>query len=416
MNIRRILEERETSMLDSTEKLIRNVAEKAAIDKEQVDNLLRINHEYVFTIKLKSGKQYEAFRVQHNNSRGPYKGGIRFHPNVSLDEVRALAILMTFKNAAVGVPFGGAKGGIVVDPQTLQRDELEELSREYVRHLVEHIGPDLDIPAPDVNTNPQIIDWMVDEYEHLTGDKSRASFTGKSYENDGSLGRPEATGRGGVIVLRELLKLYEPTRSSFSYALQGFGNVGSYFALTAEQEQTGWQCIMAADSRGAIYALDGLDIENLVRIKKEANSLLTAAHAPTVTSLSSEALISAQADVMVLAALQEAITMTNVSTVRARYILELANGPVDEDACEVLRSKGTIIIPDILANAGGVIVSYLEWLQNQDSEQWSLERVNEQLQQYLVTATKEIYQTAMDSGITLKEAAVLKGLSALNSK
>jgi glutamate dehydrogenase/leucine dehydrogenase len=388
-------------MLDSTKKLIRNVAEKADIDKSLVYSLLHINNEYAFTIALKSGKQYEAFRVQHNNSRGPYKGGIRFHPSVSLDEVRALAILMSFKNAAVGVPFGGAKGGIAVDPGTLQQDELEELSREYVRHLVEHIGPDIDIPAPDVSTNPQIIDWMVDEYEHLTGDKSHASFTGKSYEHGGSLGRPEATGRGGVIVLRELLKLYEPTRSSLNYALQGFGNVGSYFALTAKQEQAGWQCIVAADSSGAIYAPDGLPIDDLVRIKKETNSLMAAVHAPNVAALSSEALISTQTDVMVLAALQEAITMTNVDTVKARYVLELANGPVSEDAYEVLRNKGTIVIPDILANAGGVIVSYLEWLQNKEDKRWSLERVNEQLQQYLVTATKKIYQTAIDSGTTL---------------
>src|SRR5579862_3346168 len=212
-------------MLDTAQKLIRETGKKLALSDEQIEQLINTDAEHKFEIELSGSGKYQAYRVQHNNKLGPYKGGIRFHPRVDYDEVRALATLMSFKTAAVGIPMGGAKGGIAVDPKKLSKEALEELSRKYVRGLKDHIGPDKDVPAPDVNTNAQIIDWMADEYAKLTGDKTKASFTGKSVKNGGSLGRDAATGRGGVIVLREILNKLSIS-GEMTYALQGWGNVG----------------------------------------------------------------------------------------------------------------------------------------------------------------------------------------------
>jgi glutamate dehydrogenase/leucine dehydrogenase len=205
--------------------------------------------------------------VQHNNQNGPYKGGVRFHENVTLDEVQALATLMSLKTAAVGLPLGGGKGGIAVNPRNLSAQELEELSRKYVRGLSKHIGPDQDVPAPDVNTNSTIIDWMVDEYSQLTGDKTRASFTGKSIKNGGSLGRDAATGRGGVIAFSELLKHLENSNKKITYAVQGYGNVGQYFATISQKEQSNWRLCAASDSGAVVYSSQGLDAANLAEFK-----------------------------------------------------------------------------------------------------------------------------------------------------
>jgi glutamate dehydrogenase/leucine dehydrogenase len=217
-------------MLEGVHKLIKQVGASLGLDEKTIEDLIKPNAEHIFDIELESGKKFKAFRVQHNNQNGPYKGGVRFHENVTLDEVQALATLMSLKTAAVGLPLGGGKGGIAVNPRNLSKKELEELSRKYVRGLSRHIGPDQDVPAPDVNTNSTIIDWMVDEYSHLTGDKTRASFTGKSIKNGGSLGRDAATGRGGVIAFSELLKHLENSNKKITYAVQGYGNVGQYFA------------------------------------------------------------------------------------------------------------------------------------------------------------------------------------------
>jgi glutamate dehydrogenase/leucine dehydrogenase len=245
-------------MLETAHANIRRAGQKLGLDDETIDRLIKTDKEHIFKIKLDNGQVFDAFRVQHSNRRGPYKGGIRFHPGVNLDEVRALATLMSFKTAAVGLPLGGGKGGIKVDPKKLSRPELEELSRKYAKHLAAHIGPDKDVPAPDVNTNAQIIDWMVDEYEKLTGDNSHASFTGKSLANGGSLGRPAATGRGGVIALRQLLKHQGKSAKPLTYALQGFGNVGSFFATIAQTEQPQWKLVAASDSSGTLYSQAGL--------------------------------------------------------------------------------------------------------------------------------------------------------------
>src|SRR5581483_7671115 len=228
-------------MLDTARKLIRETGKKLGLSDKQIEELINTDAEHNFEIEAE-GQKYHAYRVQHSNKRGPYKGGIRFHPQVDYDEVRALATLMSFKTAAAGIPMGGGKGGVAVDPKKLSSEALEELSRKYVRGLKDKIGPDRDVPAPDVNTNTQTIDWMVDEYEKLTGDKSNASFTGKSLDNGGSLGRDAATGRGGVIVLREILNKLSIS-SPVTIAVQGWGNVGSFFTLIAEQEHPDWKLI-----------------------------------------------------------------------------------------------------------------------------------------------------------------------------
>jgi len=311
---------------------------------------------------------------------------------------------MSLKTAAVGLPLGGGKGGIIVDPKQLNQAELEELSRKYVQQLHPHIGPDKDVPAPDVNTNATIIDWMVDEYEKQTGDTSHASFTGKSVDKGGSLGRDAATGRGGVIVLRELLKLMGKEDQVITMAVQGFGNVGSYFGVIAEQAQPNWRLTAATDSSGGPHKLGGLNAEEVDTFKKRSGPLKDY-RTTDAKSISNAELIGLDVDVLVLAALGDVITKDNMDQVKAKMILELANGPVSEAAYEYLTGRGVIIMPDVLANAGGVIVSYLEWLQNKSREHWSEERVNKELEKYLVTATRQIYDYTEDQKVSLKEAA-----------
>jgi glutamate dehydrogenase/leucine dehydrogenase len=390
-------------MLQTAQHLIERVGKRLNLSDTQIGGLLKIDAEHSFDIALDNGKTYQAYRVQHNNNRGPYKGGIRFHADVDFDEVRALATLMSFKTAAVGLPLGGGKGGVVVDPRTLSVAELEELSRKYVQGLHEHIGPEKDVPAPDVNTNGQIIDWMVDEFEKLTGDATKASFTGKSLQNGGSLGREAATGRGGVIVLRELLKKLGKSKQTITYAVQGFGNVGSFFGTVAQAEQPHWQLKATTDSSGGIYLQNGeLDAEKLAVYKKEGGRLVDYSKG---SEISNDDLTGLEVDVLVLAALGDAITERTMMDVKAQIVLELANGPVNEVAFDYLSGRGVVVVPDILANAGGVIVSYLEWQQNTQAEQWDEATVNKKLDTYLVTATDDIYARAEADGTTLKEAA-----------
>jgi len=389
-------------MLKTAHQHIRSTGNKLGLKAEQIEKLLELEAEHEFKIILKNGKKFKAFRMQHSSARGPYKGGIRFHEEVDRDEVRALATLMSFKTAAVNIPLGGGKGGVVVDPKTLSEAELEEVAREYVRHLEKHIGPHKDVPAPDVNTNPKIIDWMVDEYAKLTGDKTRATFTGKSIAHGGSEGRDAATGRGGVIVLKTLRAIENKASEPLTYALQGFGNVGAFFAEIAEREHPNWKLVAATDSSGGVLSRSGLSAEELSDWKSNKKRLKDFG---TGTQITNEELLALNVDVLILAALGGVVNESNQSEIKAGYILELANGPVDSTAEEGLSTRNVTVVPDILANAGGVIVSYLEWLQNLDNEHWDLEVVNKKLEDYLVPAVKDIANRSKTDGSTLKEAA-----------
>ena len=396
-------------MLDTAHAMIRRAGKKLGLDDTTIEELIKTNQEHIFKVEV-GGKEYDAYRVQHNNKLGPYKGGIRFHPEVNLDEVRALATLMSFKTAAAGLPLGGGKGGVVVNPKDLTSRELEELSRKYARHLAPHIGPDKDVPAPDVNTNGTIIDWMVDEFEKETGDKSKASFTGKSLANGGSLGRDAATGRGGVIALRQILAHLGTADKKITYAVQGFGNVGSFFATVAAQDHPNWKLVAASDSQSAIYSTEGLDANELDKYKAAGGRFSDYKGADKICN---DDLLALDVDVLVLAALGDAVNETNYKSIKASIILELANGPVGEAAFDKLEARGVSIVPDIIANAGGVIVSYLEWVQNKAGEHWSETKVNKKLEDYMVKASDELYQTADNKKVSLKEAAFINAIERL---
>lgn len=398
-------------MLDSVQSSVKKAGRRLNFKDKDIDGFLNINKVHEFKIDL-DNKKLDAFRMQHNNSRGPYKGGIRFHPNVDFDEVQALAILMTLKTSLSNIPMGGAKGGVVVDPKTLSDEQIEILSREYVRGLVDYIGPDKDVPAPDINTNPKLMDIMVDEYSKLTGDDSKASFTGKSLENGGSEGREAATGQGGLYVLNKTRKLLEIDEASTTFSVQGFGNVGANFADLAIKEHKDWKMVAVSDSSGAIYCEDGFSITELTVFK--ANKGRFADYNRTgVVSLTDKEFLELDVSVLVFAALGGVVNIENQQVIGAKLLLELANGPVDSAAQKALDDRGVRLIPDILANAGGVVVSYLEWLQNKSDEHWGIEKVNSKMKQLLHSATTEVYELAMKEQISIKDSAYTVSLSRL---
>ncbi len=393
-------------MLETARNTIRRAAKRMGLDDKTVKELIETKAEHLFEIEMKNGKKYKGYRVQHNNKRGPHKGGIRFRPDVDLDEVRALATLMSFKTAAVGIPLGGGKGGVTVNPRELSDEELEELSRKYVRHLAQYIGPDKDVPAPDVNTTAQIMDWMVDEFEQITGDTTKAAFTGKSLGKGGSLGREAATGRGGVITLMEVLKKRGKGSDELTVAIQGFGNVGYFFAKIT-QSDTPLKIVAVSDSRGGVYDPEsGIDATEALDVKRHGEAISAYGEGKReVEVISNAELLALDVDILVLAALDNAITEENMKNIRARMVLELANGPVSEKAHDYLESEQITVIPDIIANAGGGVVSYLEWLQNKQGETWDEKRVNEKLEKTMISAVNTMHSRAQNEAVSYKEAA-----------
>ena len=382
------------TMLATAQATIRQAAKKLGYSEATITAFLEPEREHVFEVTA-GGKRYAAYRVQHSSKLGPHKGGIRFHPNVSFDEVRALATLMSLKTAAVGLALGGGKGGVAVDPRALGEAELEELSRDYARQLAPHIGSDKDIPAPDVNTNAKIIDWMVDEFEKTVDRKDKGSFTGKSMGNGGSEGREAATGRGGVIVLAEYLKDRGLLDKPLTVALQGYGNVGYFFARILHDEYPNLKLVAVANSKHTWLQPGGIDASKLT----DPTTLTEAEVLP------SDAIIGAPADILVLAALEDAVTKENALDVQASIIVELANGPVTKEAEAVLLEAKKDILPDVVANAGGVIVSYLEWRQNVRSEHWTEAEVNAKLDDILVPAAQAMLARAKEQSVSLKQAA-----------
>ena len=360
---------------------------------------------------------YQGYRVQHNNARGPYKGGVRFHPNVDLDEMKALAAWMTLKTAVVNIPFGGAKGGITIDPQQLSDRELQRLSRQYIAQLGNNIGPTNDIPAPDVNTNAQIMAWFTDEYSRLNNHHEHitATFTGKPIDLGGSLGREAATGLGGLIVLQEYLAQTKQPSSELTVAVQGFGNVGSNFAFLADQ--AGFKVVAISDAEGGIYHPQGLDIPSVIKAIQHGGKLdrnlcypkLSVEKAgssadDTCEQITNRELLELAVDVLVPAAIENQITGDNADQIKAKLILEMANGPTTPDAQTVLDQKNIPVIPDILANAGGVTVSYFEWTQNIQNLYWSEKEINDKLRQKMQQATCDVLSQQLPAG-NLRQAA-----------
>lgn len=345
-------------------------------------------------VKMDDGstKKFQAYRSQHDNARGPYKGGIRFHQNVSLEEVKALSTWMTWKCAVTGIPYGGGKGGVIVDPRQLSEGELQRLSRAYAALIADHVGPWTDIPAPDVNTTGQIMAWMVDEYEQVrskkekvSGENPLATFTGKPLELGGSEGREEATGLGGVYVLERLAaQLGWERKQDVTIAVQGFGNVGYWFAYHADK--LGYKVVAVSGSQGGVYVEKGLDPKATLECKRKTGTLAEcfcvedACDLKNGRPISNEELLELDVDVLVPSALENVITADNADRIKAKAIIEMANGPVTPEADEMLVKKGIISIPDVLANAGGVTTSYFEWVQNLQGYHWTKDEVLSRLQ------------------------------------
>jgi glutamate dehydrogenase/leucine dehydrogenase len=384
-------------------------------------------------IKMDDGKVkvFEGYRVQHNNALGPYKGGIRFHPKADLAEVKTLAFLMMVKCAVAGLPFGGGKGGIEVDPKSLSEKELERLSRAYVKAISDVIGPYKDVPAPDVNTNSQIMGWMVDEYGKVVrqtgyllfrpGSKTSlkeneisATFTGKPLAKGGSEGREEATGKGGLyVLLAALKKLNFKFSSPITVAVQGFGNVGFNVAKFLEEE--GFTIVAVSDSKGAIVnkGLQTIDIQAVSKCKKEKGVLAGCYCSGGVCdskggyTISNSQLLELPVDILVPAALEKVITEENAHQIKAKIILEMANGPITAGADKILNKRGVVVIPDILANAGGVTVSFFEWKQNLLGKNWTKQEVNKKLKEKMTKALEAVWQKARDYRVDLRTGAYI---------
>jgi glutamate dehydrogenase (NADP+) len=356
---------------------------------------------------------FTGYRVRYNDSRGPTKGGIRFHPSVTLDEVQTLAFWMTIKTAIVDLPYGGGKGGIAVDPKALSIHELERLSRGYVDAVADFIGPDVDIPAPDVYTNELVMSWMMDQYSTIQRRQVPDAITGKPISLGGSLGRSTATGDGGFYVTRTLMSriLGDGRRNGRAptVAVQGFGNAGAVIARRLHE--IGCRVVAVSDSKGGLFRGAGLDVPSVQRVKKESGQLTAARYQGNVCDiedyepLTQDELLALDVDILVPAALENAITTANAGNVRARMVVEVANGPVSGEADRILHARGVRVLPDVLANAGGVVVSYFEWVQNRQGLAWTAEQVDERLQQRMITETERLWSAATERGTSLRVAA-----------
>ena len=347
-------------------------------------------------------KVFEGYRVQHNIARGPAKGGIRYHPNVTLDEVKALASWMTWKCATVGIPYGGGKGGVVCDPKSLSKSELERLTRRYAFEIAPIIGPDRDIPAPDVYTDSQTMAWIMDTLSMVHGHTELGVVTGKPLALGGSQGRHEATARGALYALREACKVRGMSLKGARVAVQGFGNAGSIIARLVAED--GARVVAACDSRCGISAEGGLDIHAVLKHKEETGSLRGLRG---VKEIEPNDVLEVECDVLCPSALENSITASNVGKVKTRIIAELANGPTTPAADRVLEDEGVTLIPDILANAGGVTVSYYEWVQDQYSFFWSEKRINQTLEDTMSNAFQKVHQTALRYGTDLRTGAYI---------
>lgn len=407
---------------------ILEISKKYNISHDKIEEFLEPDRVLEVKIPVNLGTgivTFKGFRSQHNNKLGPYKGGLRFHPKVNKDEVVALSLWMSLKTAVVGIPMGGAKGGIAVDPKVLTEEQLEQISREYARKVFDILGPDKDIPAPDVNTNPKIIDWMTDEYVKIASrnkdlrpkNELYATFTGKA--KNGLAGRTEATGFGGVVVLKELSKKLKLNPKSTTVAIMGFGNVGYYFADLASK--AGFRIVAVSDSKGGIIKKSGdgflaLDIPLVFECKNEKGSLNGCYCAGGVCDtrggqlITNEELLNLPVDILIPAALEDVINENNMQNIKAKIIIEMANGPVTPKAHHYLTENGVIVVPDILANSGGVAASFIEWEQNFKDKIYKKGVVLKRLEEMMIKAFANVWNESVKNKTNLKEASYLFAL------
>ncbi len=358
-------------------------------------------------VKMDDGgvKVFTGYRVQYNDARGPSKGGIRYHPNVTLDEVKALACWMTWKCSIADIPFGGAKGGVICNPKEMSNTELERMTRRYASAIADFIGPYRDIPAPDVYTNAQVMAWIVDTYSQLKGYMVPEVVTGKPIPLGGSLGRDTATGRGAVFCTREAARVRKMTLKGASFAVQGYGNAGSNYAEILQE--LGGKLVGAADSQGAVLSKKGIDAVKLLKHKEKVGTVVGMAG---TEKISEDELLTTECDILVPAALENAITKDVAKGIKAKVIVECANGPTTPEADRVLDANGVFVVPDILANSGGVIVSYLEWVQNLNRLRWTEEEVNAKLEDKITRAFSDVQETSKKEKVSMRTGALIVGV------
>lgn len=393
----------------------------ADIDPEAVERLKFPKQVLQVSIPVRmddgSLRIFTGYRVRHDDTLGPTKGGIRYHPDVHLSEVKALAFWMTCKCAVAGLPYGGGKGGVIVDPKELSRMELERLTRAFVAQIADFIGPETDVPAPDVYTNAMIMGWMMDEYSKIHRFRTPAVITGKPIPLGGSLGRDEATGRGAYLCVKELEHRRGWTPSDIRVAVQGFGNAGQHVARLLQAD--GYRIVAVSDSRGGIFNPEGFDIPSLMQGKHETRQLRAIYCSGSVceiveaSSISNAELLELDVDLLIPAALENQITKENADRIQAPVIVEVANGPITGEADEVLNRKGTLVVPDILANAGGVTVSYFEWVQNRTGYAWTLDEVRTRLREIMSRQFGVVYDLMEEKRLDMRTAAYCVALNRL---
>jgi len=385
-------------------------AKVASVHPETIERLRRPKLLTEATIPLRrddgSLDLLPAFRCRHDDTRGPAKGGIRFHPDVTRDEVMALAFWMTFKCAVAGLPYGGGKGGVSVNPKELSLTELERVSRGYARAFAPVIGPDTDVPAPDVYTNAQVMAWMMDEYSALAGKRTPAVITGKPVSLGGSVGRDDATARGGYYITKEIEQERGWDPSKVRVAIQGFGNAGRHYATLVAAD--GYRVVAVSDSRGGVHDPDGLDVQAQIEEKQRTGRLGKAR-----TEISNEELLRLDVEVLVPAALEDQIRGDTVGDVRAEVVLELANGPTTAEADRALHERGALVVPDILANAGGVTVSYFEWIQNRTGDSWKLREVHDRLREVMSREYRAATESMGARGVDMRTGVYALALERL---
>jgi len=405
-----------TALFTEAKRRLREAATHIAVDPDVLEKLKYPKETLAASLLVRmddgSRHSFKAWRCRYDDTLGPTKGGIRFHPHVRLEEVMALGFWMTFKCAVVNLPFGGAKGGVAVDASKLSKSELERLSRAYVKAFHNFIGPERDIPAPDMYTNAMVMGWMADEYSAIVDHPSPAVITGKPLELGGSEGRADATGRGGYLVIRHLEKEFEIEPDKTRVIIQGFGNVGFHCACLMHAD--GYKIVGISDSKTAIYNAEGLDPHAIHGHKLSTGSLSNAPSNGTLCEMSNAELLLEKCDILIPAALENQITENNANHVQARIICELANGPMTSAADKILCQKGKIVIPDILANAGGVIVSYFEWVQNKAGYYWPLADVHSKLRERIEPEARTIWEISMEKNIDMRTAAYVHALRRLS--